>query len=154
MGAIASGGVRVLNADVIESAGVGPDDVEAVTQIEMRELLRREQLYRDGREPLDVRGHVVVLVDDGLATGATMRAGVTALRERDAGKIVVAVPAGPPRSCREFEEVADEVVCALMPEPFRSVGLWYRDFAATTDAEVRELLAQARSVYSAFPPRP
>jgi putative phosphoribosyl transferase len=145
MGAIASGGVRVLNEDVVVASGVTVAEIEAVTAHESAELRRREALYRGDRDPLDVTGLVAVLVDDGLATGATMRAGVMALEERGATRIVVAVPAAPPQSCAQFERDGYEVVCAMTPEPFRAVGLWYRDFSPTTDDEVRDLLQRART---------
>lgn len=141
MGAIASGGVRVLNDDVVDASGVTADEVEEVTEREEQVLRRREEEYRGGREPLDVSGRVVILVDDGLATGATMRAGVRALEERGAGRIVVAVPTASRHTCASFEGEVDEVVCVLTPDPFRAVGLWYRDFSPTSDDTVRELLA-------------
>ncbi|MHB8691869.1 MAG: phosphoribosyltransferase [Solirubrobacteraceae bacterium] len=140
-GAIASGGVRVLNADVIASAGVSPEQIAAVAERETIELDRREQLYRDGREPPRVSGRTVIVVDDGLATGATMRAAVQALRDQDADGIVVAVPIGAGQTCAEIAAVADELVCAQTPEPFIAVGVWYRDFTPTTDDQVRRLLA-------------
>jgi predicted phosphoribosyltransferase len=141
MGAIASGGVTVLNPDVIEAVGVEQAQIEAVAERETKELERREHSYREGRPPVDVRERVGILVDDGLATGATMRAAISALRNRGAASIVVAVPTAPPETCRSLQSEADEVICAMTPEPFMAVGLWYRDFAPTTDDEVRELLA-------------
>jgi putative phosphoribosyl transferase len=146
MGAIASGGVRVLNDSVVAALGLEPEQIESVTQHELRELDRRERLYRDDREPAPVSGRVAILVDDGLATGATMRAAVVALRRRDAGSIVVAVPAAAPQTCALFEDEADEVVCVRTPEPFGAVGLWYHDFLPTSDNEVRELLERAGTV--------
>jgi predicted phosphoribosyltransferase len=144
MGAIASGGVRVLNEDVLRELPISDEEVDAVAAQEQRELARREEAYRDGRPAADVRGKVVILVDDGLATGATMRAGVKALRKLRPGRIVVAVPVGARTTCADLEREADEVVCAHEPEPFFAVGLWYEDFAQTSDEEVRERLAQAR----------
>jgi len=118
--------------------------IEAVTQRETAELERREHEYRDGRPAPEIQGKTVILIDDGLATGATMRAAVAALRQRGAAKIVVAVPVGPPDTCREVEEVADEVVCASAPEFFQAVGQYYEDFSQTSDDEVRDLLARSR----------
>ena len=142
-GAIASGGVRVLNEDVMRSLPNADDIIEEVTAAETAELVRREQTYRDGRPAPELRDRVAILVDDGLATGATMRAAVKALRQRGAAKIVVAVPVGPPDTCREFEEEADETICASIPEFFQAVGQYYEDFSQTSDDEVRELLARA-----------
>jgi putative phosphoribosyl transferase len=139
-GAIASGGVRVLNEDVMRSLPNADAIIEAVTIREKEELDRREQSYRNGRPAPQLRGRVVILVDDGLATGATMRAAVKALRQAGAAKIVVAVPVGPPETCREMAEEADEAVCASVPEFFHAVGQYYDDFAQTTDDEVRDLL--------------
>jgi predicted phosphoribosyltransferase len=145
MGAIASGGVRVLNEDVLESIAVSQAAIDAVTRTEQLELERRERAYRDGRPLVPIEGRVVVLVDDGLATGSTMRAAVLAVRRLRPARVVVAVPVGAWQTCEDLREVADEVACAFTPEPFRAVGLWYADFAQTTDAEVRQLLALAAS---------
>ena len=142
-GAIASGGVRVLNEDVMRAIPHADEAINAITARETAELERREQIYREGRPPPELRDRIVILVDDGLATGATMRAAVKALRERGAAKIVVAVPVGPPDTCREFEEEADETICATAPEFFQAVGQYYEDFPQTSDEEVRELLAHA-----------
>jgi predicted phosphoribosyltransferase len=142
-GAIASGGVRVLNEDVMRALPNADEIIEAVTKRESAELERREQKYRDGRPAPEIPGRTVILIDDGLATGATMRAAVKALRQRGAAKIVVAVPVGPPDTCKEFEDEADEVVCASAPEFFQAVGQYYEDFSQTSDEEVRELLARA-----------
>jgi predicted phosphoribosyltransferase len=143
MGAIAGGGVRVLNDDVIRAFHVTDRELEAVVEREQAELQRRERLYRGQRSPLDVRGKTVLLVDDGLATGATMRAGVAALRQMGAADIVVAVPTAAPSTCQEFEERVATVICVITPEPFYGVGLWYDDFSQTSDAEVTDLLARA-----------
>jgi putative phosphoribosyl transferase len=143
MGAIASGGVRVLNPEVI-AYGITREDIERVTEKENRELERRERLFRGDRPPPRIAGRAVILVDDGLATGSTMRAAVRALRQQNAERIIVAVPIAAPSTCAEMEEEADEVVCAATPEPFHAVGLWYEDFTQTTDEEVRELLDRAR----------
>ena len=142
-GAIASGGVRVLNEDVMRALPNADEIIEAVTQRETAELERREREYRDGRPAPELHGKAVILIDDGLATGATMRAAVKALRQRGAAKIVVAVPVGPPDTCKEFEDEADEVVCASAPEFFQAVGQYYDDFSQTSDDEVRQLLAKA-----------
>jgi putative phosphoribosyl transferase len=141
VGAIASGGVRVLNKDVFRALPNAEETIELITATETAELERREQEYRDGRPAPELRDRVVILVDDGLATGATMRAAVKALRQRDVAKIVVAVPVGPPDTCREVEDEADETVCLSMPDFFQAVGQYYEDFSQTSDEEVRELLA-------------
>src|SRR5213080_1191901 len=142
-GAIASGGVRVLNQDVVRAIPYAEEAIEAVTTRETVELERREQIYRQGCTAPELRDRIVILVDDGLATGATMRAAVQALRERGAAKIVVAVPVGPPDTCHEIEEQADETVCLSMPEFFQAVGQYYEDFSQTTDEDVRQLLTSA-----------
>ena len=143
MGAIASGGVRVINREVVEELAISREDIDAVAAREELELRRRELSYRDGRPPPDVRGRDVILVDDGLATGTTMRAAVAALRRLEPESIVVAVPVGAAESCEDLAGEADDVLCARRPEPFYAVGLWYRDFAQTSDEEVRQLLALA-----------
>jgi len=143
MGAIASGGVRVLNADVIQLLNIPDELVDLVTAQEQREIDRREHRYRDGRPTPSIRGRTVILVDDGLATGATMRAAVAAVRHHQPARVVVAVPTAAPETCAELQTEADEVVCATTPEPFYAVGLWYADFTQVTDVEVRDLLAQA-----------
>ena len=142
-GAIASGGVRVLNEDVLRALPNADEIIESVTAKETAELERREKSYRDDRPAPELRDRVVILVDDGLATGATMRAAVKALRQRGVAKIVVAVPVGPPDTCREFEDEADETICASAPEFFQAVGQYYEDFSQTSDDEVRDLLARA-----------
>jgi putative phosphoribosyl transferase len=143
MGAIASGGIVVRNEGLLANLDVREDEIERVVGREQRELERREQIYGGGLRAPAFAGKTVILVDDGLATGSTMRAAVAAQR-RVAGRIVVAVPAGAPDTCRELEAEADEVVCAIMPEPFFAVGAWYLRFDQTTDEEVTELLAQSR----------
>jgi putative phosphoribosyl transferase len=143
MGAIASGGVCVLNDDVVRSLRIHRRVLEAVAAEERAELERREREYRGDRPAPNVKGRTVILVDDGLATGSTMRAAVTALRRLNPARIVVAVPVGAPETCAEFKVEADEAICALEPEPFYSVGLWYQDFSQTTDEEVRDLLEVA-----------
>lgn len=139
-GAVASGGLRVINHDIVAYASIPQDVVEAVTQRERDELRRREALYRGARPQLEVRGRSVILVDDGLATGATMLAAVRALRPCAAARLTVAVPVGSAEACRLFAHEADEIVCAATPEPFRAVGLWYEDFTPTSDEEVIALL--------------
>jgi putative phosphoribosyl transferase len=145
MGALASGGVRVLDEDLIRVARVSYDDIERVTSIEQAELERRERRYRGDRLFPDVSDKTVILVDDGLATGSTMRAGVSALRRENPARIIVAVPVAAPETCNAFRDIADEIVCAETPEPFMAVGLWYDDFNQTTDDEVHDLLEQARN---------
>ena len=145
MGAIASGGVRVLNEDVLYVLPDAQSIVEMVTAIEREELKRRERDYRGDRPAPEVRGRTVILVDDGLATGATMRAAAAALRQQGAAKIIVAVPVGAPGTCHEIRSVADEVVCLQTPGSFMGVGQYYEDFSQTTDEEVRELLAASAS---------
>jgi len=142
-GAIASGGVRVLNEDVMRAIPHADQAIETVTARETAELQRREQLYREDRAPQELRDRIAILVDDGLATGATMRAAVKALRQREVAKIVVAVPVGPPDTCHEIEEQADETICLSTPEFFQAVGQYYDDFSQTTDEDVRELLGRA-----------
>jgi predicted phosphoribosyltransferase len=149
MGAIASGGVIVLNDDVVRGLDIGPGVIRQVAEREGRELVRREQAYRGDRGLPDVSGRTVILVDDGLATGASMRAAIQALRRLKPARIVVAVPAAPESSCRELSELVDEAVCASTPSPFFAVGQSYWNFAQTTDEEVRDLLraaAQTRPV--------
>lgn len=145
MGAIASGDVRVMNEEVLEMYPVGHAAIEAVARGERLELERRERAYRQGRPLVPVDGRTVILVDDGLATGSTMRAAVLAVRRLDPARIVVAIPVGARQTCEALREVADEVVCAFSPEPFRAVGLWYADFSQTTDEEVRQLLSRANA---------
>jgi predicted phosphoribosyltransferase len=141
MGAIASGGVIVLDDDVVRGLRIPPDVIERVAQQEAQELERRERLYRGDRPFPELRGKVVVLVDDGLATGSSMRAGIQAVRALEPARIVVAVPAAPESTCRELQAEVDEVVCAVTPSPFFAVGQAYWDFTQTTDDEVRALLA-------------
>ena len=143
MGAIATGNVRVLNQDVVSHLNISESLIQAVAEREQQELARRERLYRGDRPPPDVRGRTVILVDDGLATGSTMRAALAALRRQQPARLVVAVPTAAPETCDELRAEADDVVCATTPEPFHSVGLWYEDFSQTTDEEVRELLERA-----------
>lgn len=140
MGAIASGGVRVLNDDVLRSMPVPQSRIEAVAEREQRELERREQEYRGRRPPVDVKNRTVIVVDDGLATGSTMRAAVRALKKMEPRVVIVAVPVASSQACRDLESEADGVVCLYTPEPFEAVGLWYDDFRQTSDEEVHALL--------------
>ncbi len=142
MGAVATGGVRVLNDEIVRGLGISEHEIDAVVARELQELARRERLYRGDRPPPDVAGRTVILVDDGLATGATMRAAVAALRQQQPARIVIAVPTASPDTSEALKAEADDVVCAMTPEPFFAVGHWYEDFTQTTDDEVRELLAR------------
>jgi putative phosphoribosyl transferase len=144
MGAIASGGVRVMNEEVISGLRIRQDSIDAVAEREQREIERREDTYRGGQPPLEVRDHTVIVVDDGLATGATMRAAVAALKQRGPARIVVAVPTAAADSAELVRDEADEVVCLATPEPYFAVGIWYENFSQTSDQEVRTLLQGAR----------
>ncbi len=143
MGAIASGGVRVLNRDVVDALAIPEWAIEQVAAQESDELQRRERQYRGERPPVVARGKTVILVDDGLATGSSMRAAAAALRQQGAARIVVAVPVAARATCDQLRSEGHEVVCATMPEPFFAVGQWYTDFSQTTDEEVRELLERS-----------
>jgi predicted phosphoribosyltransferase len=143
MGAIASGGVMVLNEDVVTATGIGRQEVQAVAARELETLTHQERSFRGDRPPLEIRNRVAIAVDDGLATGATMRAAVRALRNQGAKAIVVAVPTAPLETCETLRRQVDEVVCASTPDPFMAVGLWYRDFAPVSDDQVRALLGGA-----------
>ncbi len=143
MGAIASGGVEVLNDNIVRGLNISRTVIESVARKEGEELKRREQLYRGNRASLNVKDLTVILVDDGLATGATMRAAVQALRRQKPVSVIVAVPVASPEACQELGDEADDIVCAITPEPFYSVGSWYEDFSQTTDDEVRTLLKMA-----------
>jgi len=145
MGAIASGGIRVLNDEVVRMLGIPPQAIDAVARDEQRELERRQQAYLEGRDPIALEGKIVLLVDDGLATGSTMKAAVQAVRHRNPARVVVAVPVGARDTCGEISQVADEVVCARMPEPFSAVGQWYTNFDQTTDEEVMHLMHEHAS---------
>jgi putative phosphoribosyl transferase len=140
MGAIATGGIRVLNAEAIQGLGISEAQIEQVAAREWQELRRRERIYRDDRPIPEVQGRCVILIDDGLATGATMQAAIAALRQQRPSEIVVAVPVAPPGTVASLRQQADAVICPAMPEPFCGVGVWYEDFSQVTDAEVRELL--------------
>lgn len=153
MGAIASGDTRVLHERVVQALDISEETIAAVSTDEKRELERRERIYREGRPPPDVAGRTVLLVDDGLATGSTVRAAIAALRERGPGAVVVAVPIAPPEACEQLEQEADAVVCANTPEPFQAVGVWYEDFDAPGDDDIRALLERARRELGAPPVR-
>jgi predicted phosphoribosyltransferase len=154
MGAIASGGVELLSEHTVRSLGLTREQVAQVIGRERQELARRERAFRDGRPAVDVQGRTVILVDDGLATGASMQAAVMALRSRRPAAIVVAVPVASSTACADIRRIADVCVCLRTPEPFFGVGQWYANFGQTTDDEVRALLASARSPEPAPPPRP
>jgi putative phosphoribosyl transferase len=143
MGAIASGGVRVINEELINYLGIPDEVIDAIAAVEQRELERRAVAYRDDRPPPEVKDRIVILIDDGLATGSTMRAAAASLRLQKPRRIVVAVPVSSPETCNEFRSEVDEIVCAVTPQHFQGVGLWYDDFSQTSDEEVRELLKRA-----------
>ncbi len=143
MGAIASGDIVVRNDEVVKAMRIREDEIREAIATERGELARREAIYRENRPPVNVRGKVVILIDDGLATGSSMRAAVTALRLQDPARIVVAVPIGAASTCSELRTLADDCICAVTPDPFRAVGLWYEDFSQTEDDEVARLLARA-----------
>ena len=143
MGALAGGGIRVLNEDVVNALKIPSHVVDAVASREQREVDRRNRMYRGRRPRPDVRDRTVLLVDDGLATGSTMRAAVAALRKQQPARIVVAVPTASPDVCEEFRSIAEDIICVETPTPFYAVGNWYEDFSQTTDEEIRELLSRA-----------
>jgi len=145
MGAIASGGVRVINDEVVGWLGISPEQIDAVAREEQRELERREAAYLEGRAPASLEGRIAILVDDGLATGSTMRAAAQAVRQRNPARVIVAVPVGAPDTCGEIAAVADDVICVRRPEPFSAVGQWYVDFEQTTDEQVMELIHEHAS---------
>lgn len=144
LGAIASGGTRVLNRDLIGHLHVSEQLLDEITAREERELKRREELYREGRPPVVVQGRTVVLVDDGLATGASMLAAARTLRAAGTGRIIIAVPVAARETCDDFRGEADEVICLETPHPFGAVGIWYEDFSQIADDEVRELIKEAQ----------
>ena len=152
MGAIAPGGVRVLNNDIIDWFGIPPRTIDVVAQAEQRELERRYNQYREGQPPLDLRGETAILVDDGLATCSPMEAAIKAVRQLAAARVVVAAPVGAPDVCQAVAEIADEVICARQPARFNSVGAWYHNFSETSEAEVEELLNRARQALAAMQP--
>lgn len=143
MGAIASGGIRVINEDIVGSLAVPEEDVARVAAQEQEVLEKRQRTYRGGRAMPDLRGKRVIVVDDGVATGASMKAAVQALRQQEPERVVVAVPVGAPSTCQELEELADELVCVRTPTNLGGIGAWYQDFSQTPDEEVQELLKRA-----------
>ncbi|HET6426339.1 MAG TPA: phosphoribosyltransferase [Planctomycetaceae bacterium] len=143
MGALASGGVQILNQELVDALDISDDQIAATVAQESAELTRRERAYRDDRPPIDVRGRTVILIDDGLATGATMRAAVAAVNRQKPAKLIVAVPVGAAETCRELRNETDETICFRTPAHFRAVGMWYQNFSQTTDDEVRTLLKQS-----------
>ena len=145
MGAISTGGVRVLNEDTVDYLRIPEHVIDAIAAEELKELERRELAYRGNRAEPDVKGKTVILIDDGLATGSTIRAAAQALRQQQPARIVVAVPVSAPETCDEYRIGVDEIICAVTPEPFLGVGTWYLDFPQTTDDEVRDLLERARA---------
>jgi predicted phosphoribosyltransferase len=146
MGAVATGGVQVLNDQIVDELRIPDYVIDEVAAREQQELARRERLYRGDRPAPDVRGKTVILVDDGLATGATMHAAIKALQQQQPTRVVVAVPTAAPETCEALRAEVDEVICAVTPEPFRAVGLWYQDFSQTSDEEVHDLLSLARGI--------
>jgi len=143
MGAIASGNVKILNHYVIEQLGISQAQIASAVAHEQKELQRRERFYRGDRPPIDVNGRIVILIDDGLATGSSMRAAAAAIRQRQPSQLVLAVPVASESTCAELKKEVDEVVCAVTPMAFYAVGQWYQEFSQTTDQEVRELLTRA-----------
>jgi predicted phosphoribosyltransferase len=148
MGAVVAGSTRVVNTDVVAAQGIPDHVIDRVAASEQSELKRRERAYRGTRPPPEIRGKTVILVDDGLATGSTMRAAAESVRQQAPARLVAAVPAAAPQVCEDLRDAVDEMVCLITPEPFHAVGLWYRDFSQTTDDEVRDLLARASLVSS------
>lgn len=145
MGALASGGIRLVDPKVVRDLGVTDEEIERATAVELRELARRERTYRAGREFPELGDRIVIIVDDGLATGSTMQAAIAALREKRPRKIVVAAPVAAAETCAKLGPLVDQIVCVRTPDPFLAVGLWYEDFSETTDAEIHEILATAGS---------
>lgn len=137
--------MRVLNQTIIKRFQITPEEVEAVTTVEQDELKRRQRLYRGDRPLPEIRDHTIILVDDGLATGATMHAAVVAIRQQEPARLIVGVPISSPETCAAFQDEVDDIICAVTPEPFYAVGLWYEDFPQVTDAEVHNLLAETYS---------
>ena len=149
LGAIATGGVRILNKDVVQFLAIPDETIDIIAANEQQELERRERLYRGNRPAYVVKGRKIILVDDGIATGATMHAAIEAIKELLPSRIIVAVPTAAPSTCNEFAAEVDELVCIIRPEPFIAVGYWYRQFSQSTDEEVRNLLEQANHGFPA-----
>lgn len=147
-GAVSLGGTRVLDRDMLRNLGISPAEVESITARERTELLRREESYRGSRPPLPIQGKTAILVDDGIATGASLLAGIRAVRALEPAKIVVAVPVAPPESCERLADEVDEIVCVATPEPFGAVGQFYDDFRQITDQEVTDLLAKSQNEFA------
>ena len=148
MGAIATGGVRILHEGIIRELGISQQTIDLVSDREQQELERRERLYRGNRPAPTIRGQIVIIVDDGLATGSTMKAAVQAVRQQNPGRLIIAVPTAPVETCEQLRQIADEVVCEITPEPFFAVGGSYEDFSQTTDEEVRDLIERATRISS------
>jgi putative phosphoribosyl transferase len=148
LGAIASGGARVINKSVVRSLEISEEEIASIAAAEQRQLERQERLYRDGESPTPVLGRIAILVDDGLATGASMSAAAAALKQQGAGEVVVAVPIAPPETCAALEEQVDRIVCARTPELFFAVGAWYEDFSQVSDEEVQDLLRRAEEPHA------
>lgn len=148
LGALASGGIRVLNGDVVQHLSLSQKEIDALTREEQQQVTRREQRYRDDQPAPTITGRTIILVDDGLATGATMRAAIAAVRQQQPARVVVAVPVAAPQVCDEMRQEADEVVCVRTPSTFGGVGAWYVDFRQTTDDDVQQLLVRARPMPS------
>lgn len=149
MGAVASGGLRILNQDVVDTLDIPESTIDQIARRELAELQRREEIYRPARPPaasVSIPGRTVIVVDDGLATGSSMRAAALTLRQQSPARLIIAVPVAPPSACRDLARCADEIVCLCAPELFYAVGAWYEDFDQTTDAEVKDLLLQAQQV--------
>jgi putative phosphoribosyl transferase len=146
IGAIAGGGIRVLNQELVDDLRLSQNLIDQITAREERELKRREELYRQGRAALPVQGRTVILIDDGLATGASMKAAAQALRAQEPKRLIVAVPVAADETCSEFRTIVDEILCAHTPRPFMAVGIWYENFSQTTDEEVQHLLKQAEEL--------
>jgi putative phosphoribosyl transferase len=154
MGAIATGGVRILNKDVVQFLDIPDEIIDKIAENEQKELERRERLYRGDRPVYAVQGRTIILVDDGIATGATMHAAVAALKQRQPTRIIIAVPTAAPSTCDEFEAEVDELVCLIRPEPFIAVGYWYKQFSQTSDEEVRSMLEQANNEFATTQQKP
>ncbi|MBL1179254.1 phosphoribosyltransferase [Pantanalinema sp. GBBB05] len=147
MGAIASGGVRVLNYDVISRLGISSKTIDAVAAKELKELQHRDRMYRGDRSPSEIRDRTVILVDDGIATGSTIRAAISVLKPQQPAQLIVAIPVAPPSTCDQLSQAVDEVICLFKPEALYAIGIWYEDFSQTTDATVRTLLTQPTMTY-------
>ena len=143
IGAIASGGIRVVNPEAVRHLGISEETLDEVAEQEGKELARRERLYRGDRPPISMEGKIAILIDDGLATGSSMRAAVAAAKQHQPKRLIVAVPVAPPETCQQLSGEVDEAVCLLQPDPFYAVGLWYEHFGQTSDQEVCDLLERA-----------